>query len=290
KPDGQFPAIGDSGTKQNKLTKKYEDIYDFEAGISVLQHEFPKPLYLSFVCGYSSKVHKHKDDLSVTLNYNGKSFVVDPGKFNYSKSKARNYITSKRAHSSFQMRDYDYAIKNENRFSRKVALKGYKENKVYSIVKGEHADYRGNKSSLTRTAVMFHDQPLIILVDAVNSADKEEINFRQNFNLDSKVEVLEESDRIRLKNDGETFCIRQIISGATHRIVEEEHKVPVAINTIGFGRAEESKQVQYDKTSSEEMIYCTLLYDDVALHDVNSKVRYGYMKVYVNSEEYTIML
>src|SRR5699024_1528018 len=69
KPDGQFPSIGDSGTKQNRLTNKYDDIYDFEAGISVLQHKSPKPLYLSFVCGYSSKVHKHKDDLSITLNY-----------------------------------------------------------------------------------------------------------------------------------------------------------------------------------------------------------------------------
>src|SRR5699024_9778266 len=290
KPDGQFPAIGDSGTKQNRLTKKYDDIYDFEAGISVLQHKSPKPLYLSFVCGYSSKVHKHKDDLSITLNYNGKDFIVDPGKFNYSKSKARNYITSKRSHSSFQLRDYDYAIKNENRFTRKIALKGHEENKFYSIVRGEHADYRGNKSVLKRTAVKFHEKPLVLLIDTVELIGDESLNFRQNFNLDAKVEVVEENDKIRLKNGEETFCVRQILSGSTKRVVEGDLKIPTAINTIGFGKAEETKQIQYDKNSSEETIFCTLLYNDEEIPEVDVKIEDGYIKVKTKEDDYTIII
>lgn len=290
KPDGQFPAIGDSGTKQNRLTKKYDNIYDFEAGISVLQHKSPKPLYLSFVCGYSSKVHKHKDDLSITLNYNGKDFIVDPGKFNYSKSKARNYITSKRSHSSFQLRDYDYAIKNENRFTRKIALKGHEENKFYSIVRGEHADYRGNKSVLKRTAVKFHEKPLILIIDTVELSGEEPLNFRQNFNLDAKVEVVEQNDKIRLQNGEETFCVRQILSGSTKRVVEGDLKIPTAINTIGFGKAEETKQVQYDKNSKDDTIFCTLLYDDEEIPEVDVKIEDGYMKVEIEGDEYTIII
>src|SRR5699024_4770646 len=163
KPDRTFPAIGDSGDSKKKINKVYKNLYDEEAGIAIIQYSKPKPLYMSLVCGYSSRVHKHKDDLSITLNYNGVDFFEDPGKYNYSKSEERKYMISRRAHSSFFLKQFDYTIRPENRFERKVKLTGYYDNKSYSLVQGENGDYDGSNAVLSRKAVLFKSAPVIIL-------------------------------------------------------------------------------------------------------------------------------
>src|SRR5699024_10808572 len=103
-----------------------------EAGISVIQNNNNNPMFMTFICGYSTMVHKHKDDLSITLNYNNKDFLVDPGKYNYSSSPIRKYITSKEAHSSFYLKNYDYQLKRDNRYTRKVSLSNFMSNRNYT--------------------------------------------------------------------------------------------------------------------------------------------------------------
>src|SRR5699024_8674541 len=74
RPNRRIASIGDSSNGFKKIKKQYKTVYDREAGISIIQHEEPVPFFLTFICGYSTKVHKHKDDLSITLNYNKEDF------------------------------------------------------------------------------------------------------------------------------------------------------------------------------------------------------------------------
>src|SRR5699024_6841197 len=122
RPDKKLASIGDSGSELQRVPKRYKNIYDQVAGITIIQHAKPTPFFLTFICGYSSRVHKHKDDLSITLNYNNKDFFVDPGKYSYTRNNTRNYITSRKAHSGYYITSFYYTIKNEIILERKISL------------------------------------------------------------------------------------------------------------------------------------------------------------------------
>src|SRR5699024_5047740 len=92
KTDKYQRNIGDSSHIRQNRQKVYKNIFDKEAGIAVLQYEKPYQLYTTFIAGYSSRVHKHNDDLSITLNYKLKDFLVDPGKYSYTSNDIRKYI------------------------------------------------------------------------------------------------------------------------------------------------------------------------------------------------------
>ncbi|CAM2895180.1 heparinase II/III domain-containing protein [Salinicoccus roseus] len=261
KPNGRLPAIGDSGNSTLKLAKSYRQLYDEEAGICVLQQEAPKPFYMTYVCGYSSSVHKHKDDLSITLNYNGVDFLVDAGKYNYSKSKERKYMTSRAAHSSFQMKDFDYSIKKSNRFDRKIKLDGYYENEIYTLTKGFHGDWNGSNAVLIRYIIVFKAQPFAIIVDAVDTRVKHDLKLMQHFNLDAKIDVKSRENGFLLTGDGESLCIEQVFKTDEKHIVEGDFNKPVAINTTGFGKAEKTHQLRFEKATNQRNVFCTLIYD-----------------------------
>src|SRR5699024_1144380 len=169
KPNKRQPSIGDSGDAKQSIAKVYKNIYDFEAGISVLQYEKPYPFYTTFIAGYSSRVHKHKDDLSITLNYKLVDFLVDPGKYSYTANKTRQYITSKEAHSGFYLNDFDYTIKNQNRFDRRIRLDGHVDNDLYTMVKGLHGDFDGSHAKLSRMVIQLKKYPVLLLIDCVNT-------------------------------------------------------------------------------------------------------------------------
>ncbi|WP_245541917.1 heparinase II/III domain-containing protein [Salinicoccus albus] len=288
KPDRAFPAIGDSGNAKKKVNKIYRNLYDEEAGISVLQYGSPKPLYVSFISGYSSKVHKHKDDLSITLNYNGADFFEDPGKYNYSKTKERKYIISRRAHSSFFMKEFDYTIKPENRFDRKVRLKGYIDNSIYAHVIGENGDYNGSSAVLARNVILFKNAPLIIIIDNVDTTVRHKLKFTQNFNLASNVEIEDIEGKYRLTSKGESLCVEQFEKIDERRIISGDFEKPVAINTTGFGKAEKTNQLRYEKASNKGNVYCTAIYDDNVVSDVNLVYQDDSVHIEFNGEQYTI--
>jgi len=288
KPDRTFPSIGDSGDGKRKFHKVYRNLYDEAAGISVLQYNEPKPIYMSFVCGYSSRVHKHKDDLSITLNYNGVDFFEDPGKYNYSRSKERKYMISRRAHTGFFMKQFDYTIKPENRFDRKVKLTGYHDNKAYSLVQGENGDYDGSSAVLSRKAILFKSAPVIVLVDDVNTGVRHDLKFVQNFNLSSSVNV-EESDGVyRLANKGESLTIKQFNKIDTSEVVAGDFGKPVAINTTGFGKAEKTKQVRFENASNKGNVYCTAIYDDRVVSEIKVTMENDVINIELDGKTYHI--
>lgn len=250
KPNGFLPQIGDSGNTPFSLKNKvYKNFNDFESGMNILQRSEEKPVYLSFITGYSSRVHKHFDDLSITLNYNREDIFVDAGKFNYSSSPLRRYVRSAKAHSAPIFSDVKYTRSKENRFTREVRTKGYYHFNDYSIVSGINESFEGD-SSIERTVIMLNKYDLIILVDKTKSISSNEII--QNFNLDEGVVVAVEKDgTVVLKKNEVQVNIKQFVD-TTPTIIDGSKEKVIGKNTIGFGKVIDTHQIQYKSQASSE--------------------------------------
>lgn len=269
KPDKRLPSIGDSGASPRKKRKLYNNFYDFEAGMAVMQYNGEKPYYVNFICGYSSKTHKHKDDLSININYNSEDFIIDPGKFNYNgKSPIRKYMISRQAHSSFQLAKYNYHIKRSNRFNRKIALDGYNFSKEVSIVKGFHKDYEDTDVALNRAVIQIVNQPITIIYDYVDNPSGQKLEYIQNFNLANHIEVKKLKDLFKLSGRKESLVIKQLLKTKNQEIILGDEKKPVAVNTVGFSKVKESSQIKYHNISEKSDIFLTAIYDESVIKQV----------------------
>lgn len=290
RPNKKITSIGDTGNSYKKIKKKYSSIYDREAGISIIQQESPTPLFLTYICGYSTKVHKHKDDLSITLNYNKKDFFVDPGPYNYSKHKIRKYMISKEAHSSFYLKEFDYNIKESNRYTRKISLEHYFESSDYYIVRGYNGDYTGSSAKLSRTVIVFKDSNLIILIDDVDTSVKHKLRFTQNFNLDRNVKVDKLESKINLNVDEETLSVKQFNDIDSFKVVKGDKNKPVALNTTGFGKATETNQLQFEYATNEESVFMTAIYDEKLVGNLYLLRANDIINIAFNNKNYTVAL
>ncbi|SEV79780.1 Heparinase II/III-like protein [Aliicoccus persicus] len=269
KPNLLLPPVGDSGNSRNYSKKKYENFYDLESGMAVLQYESEKPFYVNFICGYSSKTHKHKDDLSINLNYNGDDFFLDPGKFNYNnRSPIRKYVTSKNAHSSFQLSKYPYSLNKTNRFDRLIKLDGYNFSEGINMVKGVHGAYSGTDIKLHRAVFQINNKPIVIIYDYNTNNDNKSYEFIQNFNLGEHIVIEEIVDVIKMHGRKANMVIHQLLSPDKPSIIEGDLNVPIAVNTVGFGKATETKQVRYTRNTSEKDVFITAIYDDLVIKNI----------------------
>ena len=290
KPNNTLPAIGDSGTSKASKKKIYKNIYDYEAGIAVLQYENPNPMYLSFVAGYSSIVHKHSDDLSITLNYKTKDFLIDPGKYSYTGNKTRSYITSRRAHSGFYLEGFNYKIKNENRYDRNVRLESYLDNSTYSLVKGINNDYEGTSAKLERTVIQFKNFPVNIIIDSLVTKRKNQLKMTQKYNLSSLAKVEEVESGYKLISGGEELVIKQFKSIDSKEIIEGDLSKPVAVNTSGFAKVRKTKQLAFRKTSNQKEAFLTAIYDDREVKEIDLKLFGDKLIIFIENQSYDIYL
>lgn len=272
KPNQRLSSIGDSGSDKQPREKQYKNIYDREAGISILQYKDPTPFFVTFIAGYSSRVHKHKDDLSITLNYKEKDFFVDPGKYSYTRNKTRTYITSPSAHSTFYLQDFNYNIHLENRYNRKIVFEGYDDNKTYTLVKGRHGDYTGCSSELTRTVIQLKGYPVLILLDNLDTDNKNPLNLVQKFNLASTVKIEEGDSSYRLISDGEEMIVRQYLETDDKGIIKGDKSKPVAVNSAGFAKVKETNQLVFKKSTTESNVFLTSIYDDRVVENLNIEI------------------
>lgn len=272
KPNQRLSSIGDSGSDKQPREKQYKNIYDREAGISILQYKDPTPFFVTFIAGYSSRVHKHKDDLSITLNYKEKDFFVDPGKYSYTRNKTRTYITSPSAHSTFYLQDFNYNIHLENRYNRKIVFEGYDDNKTYTLVKGRHGDYTGCSSELTRTVIQLKGYPVLILLDNLDTDNKNPLNLVQKFNLASTAKIEKGDSSYRLISDGEEMIVRQYLETDDKGIIKGDKSKPVAVNSAGFAKVKETNQLVFKKSTTESNVFLTSIYDDRVVENLNIEI------------------
>ncbi|SFK18369.1 Heparinase II/III N-terminus [Halobacillus dabanensis] len=247
KPDGFMPLIGDSGKLAVKGTeKKFDSFHDQTAGITIMQEKFGKEdkqsTWLSFVSGYETITHKHFDDLSISLFYNGSDILVDSGKYSYGKSKIRGYVKSPNAHSILSLRNKRYKL-DESKGQKTIATSSFMTNNRLDIVKGHNNAYPGVK--LERT-VLFFKPHIVVIVDEIDS-DKQR-DFSQLFNLAPNIEILEQSPRkVKLKSDKDLIEMEQYTPYDELLIHEGNLDEPRALIAEKFGKVIETKQLEFIK-------------------------------------------
>jgi|GEM_PF-5693733 len=203
KPDLKYPPQGDSYPSSDKFffSKKYPDPrFDFiesngikgkepdkidviykESGYAILRDdwkkgdEFDTATYINFISGFLSRVHKHSDNLSLSLYANGEDILIDPGNWGYTKNDTVTYLNSTRAHNTFTINNTDYV--NFPLESCKITYSELAEE--YSVVEGV---FRPNPFDEFHRRFVFLKPNILILDDHVFSSKKIETT-EQIFNL-----------------------------------------------------------------------------------------------------------
>lgn len=226
KPNGELPAIGDNGKMViGNKNKSYENFFDYEAGIAYIQCENKEnPIdstWLSFICGYSSKIHKHYDDLSFTLYHGGKDVFVDSGHFGYGDTKERRYLISQKAHNTFLIEESYTLIDKKDSFE-KIKITDFTTNKYYDMVKGKNISY--NDTELYRTIIFFKPNIIFIYDKGVSQLEKE---YTQLYNLAPQSNTTQLDEKTWLINDN--VEIIQINQELTSKYYSSNREEPIAV-------------------------------------------------------------
>ncbi len=287
KPDYELPELGDSSGGKVK-TKRYENVFDYELGLVVMQYEHPVPVYTTFISGMSSATHKHADDLSLTLSYGNDDILVDAGRFNYSKHKKRSYMTSAPAHSTLIIDGEKYERDANNRFTREIDVTSYFENQTYTVAKGKNEAF--DTSKLYRTVVQLKDYPIIFIFDRAQTTDKMLV---QNFNLYHEVEIVtHDEDRVVLKlKSGQLASLHQLKTTDSYEVLKASNEVPIqAINTSSFGNTVDTHQLRYKAPNpNDDYVFETMIVMDDAL-DVQCKRVEELLYVTIEGKEIVVNL
>lgn len=118
--DGTVPTVGDSPRYKARRANPVNSSGCFpESGYGVLKNDH---VYLSLICGSRSEIHKHADDSSLTLWWDGHPLIVDTGSYLYDQTDSyRRTIESTLGHSGIFLDAVDGSLR--------------------SAIVGEHHDY-----------------------------------------------------------------------------------------------------------------------------------------------------
>lgn len=252
KPNNNVPLIGD--TQKGNITwvkKLYDSFSDSHAGITIMQSEAEIPTnstWLSFICGYGRKTHKHRDDLSISLFYNGKDILVDSGRYNYdSKDELRKYFLSPNAHSTISILNKDYTIEDPFKYRNKIKTVAFTSNGNYDFVKGINNAYEG--VSIQRSIIFFKPN-IIVIFDQIESED--ENTYQQIFNFSNEV-IISDSNKDKVKGwvANDHICIDQIKLADSLKIYSGNRQEPRAIISEEFGKITDISQAVFSKQGTK---------------------------------------
>ena len=160
-----------------------------------------------FKSGYSSRTHKHADDLSFMLYSKGCEIFTDPGMYNYMYGdRFREYFTSASAHNTITVDEQSYSVAAEKRGN--VGMLSCVTNGLFEVITAFNDMYPG--VSIDRQFISSGD--LTVLYDDIISAGKPH-RYRQLFHLSERMTIMESSDEMVLMaitNSGYRVRVRQM--------------------------------------------------------------------------------
>lgn len=129
--DNTIPTVGDSARVKVTVRPSINASSNYSrSGFGVIKDE---RLYLSMICGGRSEIHKHNDDTSLSLWFDGQPLIVDAGSYLYDRTDPyRVSIESSYGHSGIYVEDVDGMMRHE----LKKTWPGY----VSRLDRGPHRD------------------------------------------------------------------------------------------------------------------------------------------------------
>lgn len=292
KPNGFFPTIGDTALAKTNVQRANSSFHDAEAGITIMQSKSKNDLdstWLSFICGYGSRTHKHKDDLSLNLYYKGEDILVDSGQYNYDiKDKFRKYILSPQAHSTIIQKNRTYKIKPPNENKDKIKTTDYSTNDIYDYVKGIHNGYDG--FTLERSIIFFKPD-IIIIFDNIRSDEIK--TFQQNFNLAPHVKVLElDRNRTICSSNGDKVIFKQIIDTGQIEKFSGDRETPRAVISERFGKLIDNTQLVFSTKGKDVQFLTAILLGDAEkkLENISFDSTNRILRTCIKGQHYSIVI
>ena len=168
-PDGQLPALGDTITqpaqrplyhppreefaqleyvftkgKAGEAPQELDALFP-DGGYAVFRNKWPfdeETMQVVFYGSFHSRVHKHGDDLAITLFAHRQPLLMDAGMYKYDyNSEERSYVISTRAHNTVTVDGADTDLKRLN--IGKSGLTDYYSSPTFSMAAGAHCLYPG---------------------------------------------------------------------------------------------------------------------------------------------------
>jgi len=235
---------GKDGVKPKQLSVFFPSGYVFFREHFKRGRDYKNATWLSFKAGYTTRVHKHRDDLSICLYSKGFDIFVDSGMCGYMpKDKFKDYMESIPAHSTVGIRGKDYSIAGGNG----------EQFKIQQFARGAHYDYAMasarvyQDTSIYRHVYYIRNRDIIIIRDEIHST--EEQTYVQYFNLSNYVSLLPTSgkNRVELKIGDSRYSavVRQLQPVDDLNVLEGGKTRPFSYLSTGFGSCEESKTLEY---------------------------------------------
>lgn len=274
-----FPTIGDTNNDVKVDKKSYENLIDYEAGLSILQN---KDVYLGFISGYSTVTHKHHDDLSIIVMFKGEMIFVDAGKYNYSSDDIRKYMLSINAHSNIHINNKNYPLDEENILTGKVKIINNFSNGVYSLVKGQNISYENVE--LYRTVIFIESENTVIILDDIYTHEK--VNVTHNFNLHQDVSIEKyDSDSI-LSTAKLSLKFKEFTTGERLEIINNNNSSENIVNSIGLNKKSETNQLRFNEEvhGSSQKLFVLSEYNK----EIQASISEGILELQINQDYYTI--
>lgn len=209
-PDKNIAQIGDSRTAPYLYDAKYVPFGENEkffpqSGYYVARENWNSKdaTWLLFKAGYSSKTHKHADDLSFMLYSKGYEIFIDPGRYNYMPGNSfRDYLVSSKAHNTVVVDEKSWSPTAPNAY--KVGLLGWSREKRYNSVSAFNCEY--GAAELTRTLYDLNDA--ILIYDDLSGSEPHV--YSQLFHLSEHMKLISASDREVLMGIADTAYIVRV--------------------------------------------------------------------------------
>jgi hypothetical protein len=277
KPDGTRPLFGDSKSISNKSRPQFrspftdslfqdnpqyqfvssfgesgkppkENAIFFPSGYIFLREHFNKKdyvnsTYLSFKAGYTSRIHKHQDDLSFTLFSKGKDIFVDSGMCGYMpKDKIKDYMESMSAHNTIGVKNRAYSIATGN--GEKFRILSFEKKRQYDYIKAYSKVFDG--ITIYRHIYYFRNKDLFIIRDELYS-DKIE-TFIQYFNLSNDVTLSKYGNDeciIDIEESNHSVFLNQLRETDSVSLTSGIQENGISVNSTGFGSYETSSSLTF---------------------------------------------
>ncbi len=210
-------------------------------------HDYDQATWLSLKAGYTTRVHKHRDDLSICLYSKGYDIFVDSGMCGYMpRDRYKDYMESVPAHTTIGIRGEDYSIAAGN--GERFRIQRFQRGADYDYAMASARIYEG--VAIYRHVYYLRRLDAVVLRDEIH-ADRER-TFVQYFNLSNDVSLgRADCDEVELAiGDGAHCAILRQVGGTDGLTVRQGEDGPSFVST-GFGSCDPARTLEFHKTGAE---------------------------------------
>jgi len=127
------------------------------------------------------------------------------------------------------------------------------------------------------------------LIDNLETDRKHELKLTQKFNLASNVTV-ESEDVKKLTVNDTTLSLKQFNDVTNFEVIKGDKEKPIAVNTSGFAKVEETKQLKFENETNKDNVFLTAVYDETHITNLDLILENSTLKVKFNEEEFYIYI